>query len=168
MDLVSILEKTISSDQNELESAQRFLEEASQNNLQELLKSLSDILRNGANSAVVRMQAGLQLKNALYSKDQTVRQEHQQRWLTFPEEIRNYIKQNVLLALGTETIRPSSAAQCVAYVACTELPHGLWPDLVAALTTNVTNPESTEMMKESTLETIGYICMDIVSITGGL
>lgn len=161
MDLVSILEKTISSDQNELESAQRFLEEASQNNLQELLKSLSDILRNGANSAVVRMQAGLQLKNALYSKDQTVRQEHQQRWLTFPEEIRNYIKQNVLLALGTETIRPSSAAQCVAYVACTELPHGLWPDLVAALTTNVTNPESTEMMKESTLETIGYICMDI-------
>lgn len=161
MDLVSILEKTISSDQNELESAQRFLEEASQNNLQELLKSLSDILRNGANSAVVRMQAGLQLKNALYSKDQTVRQEHQQRWLTFPEEIRNYIKQNVLLALGTETIRPSSAAQCVAYVACTELPHGLWPDLVVALTTNVTNPESTEMMKESTLETIGYICMDI-------
>ncbi|XP_052080885.1 importin subunit beta-1-like isoform X2 [Mytilus californianus] len=161
MDLVSILEKTISPDQNELESAQRFLEEASQNNLQELLKSLSDILRNGANSAVVRMQAGLQLKNALYSKDQTIRQEHQQRWLQFPEEIRNYIKQNVLLALGTETIRPSSAAQCVAYIACTELPHGLWPDLVAALTTNVTNPESTEMMKESTLETIGYICMDI-------
>ncbi|XP_076088183.1 importin subunit beta-1-like isoform X2 [Mytilus galloprovincialis] len=161
MDLVSILEKTISPDQNELEAAQRFLEEASQNNLQELLKSLSDILRNGANSAVVRMQAGLQLKNALYSKDQTIRQEHQQRWLTFPEEIRNYIKQNVLLALGTETIRPSSAAQCVAYIACTELPHGLWPDLIAALTTNVTNPESTEMMKESTLETIGYICMDI-------
>ncbi|VDI39446.1 importin subunit beta-1-like isoform X1 [Mytilus edulis] len=161
MDLVSILEKTISPDQNELEAAQRFLEEASQNNLQELLKSLSDILRNGANSAVVRMQAGLQLKNALYSKDQTIRQEHQQRWLTFAEEIRNYIKQNVLLALGTETIRPSSAAQCVAYIACTELPHGLWPDLIAALTTNVTNPESTEMMKESTLETIGYICMDI-------
>ena len=69
----------------------------------------------------------------------------------------------VLLALGTETVRPSSAAQCVAYIACTELPHGLWPDLVAALTTNVTNPEGTEMMKESTLETIGYICMDIVS-----
>lgn len=52
----------------------------------------------------------------------------------------------------------------MAYIACTELPHGLWPDLVAALTTNVTNPEGTEMMKESTLETIGYICMDIVSL----
>jgi hypothetical protein len=33
-----------------------------------------------------------------------------------------------------------------------------------SLTTNVTNPEGTEMMKESTLETIGYICMDIVSL----
>lgn len=161
MDLVGILEKTVSSDSNELAQAQNFLEQAAQNNLQELLKSLSDILRNGANSAVVRMQAGLQLKNALYSKDQNIRHDQQRRWLSYPDEIRSYVKQNVLLALGTETIRPSSAAQCVAYIACTELPHGLWPELVASLTTNVTNPESTEMMKESTLEAIGYICQDI-------
>jgi importin subunit beta-1 len=77
------------------------------------LKSLSDILRNGANSAVVRMQAGLQLKNALYSKDQTVRQEHQQRWLTFPEDVRSYIKQNVC------TIRDSC-------ITCISIYHMLW------------------------------------------
>lgn len=29
--------------------------------------------------------------------------------------------------------------------------------------TNVTDPSSTEHMKESTLEAIGYICQDIVS-----
>ena len=65
-------------------------------------------------------------------------------------------------AFGTETMRPSTAAQCVAYIAITELPAGLWSDLIPTLTSNVTNPGSTEMMKESTLEAIGYICQDIV------
>lgn len=65
--------------------------------------------------------------------------------------------------LGSETVRPSSAAQCVAYIACAELPTGMWPDLIVSLTRNVTNVASTEMMKESSLEAIGYICQDIVS-----
>lgn len=69
----------------------------------------------------------------------------------------------VLESLGTETIRPSSAAQCVAYIACAELPQGFWPDLIPLLTQNITNPNSTELMKEATLESIGYICQDIVS-----
>lgn len=161
MDLVSILEKTISSDQQELEAAQQFLEQAAQTNLPELLKTLSEIQKDAGNSAVVRMQAGLQLKNALYSKDQAVRTQHQQRWLQFPEDVRMFVKQNVLGALGTETLRPSTSAQCVAYIACTELPAGLWPELITLLVTNVTNEGSTEMMKESTLEAIGYICQDI-------
>ncbi len=69
----------------------------------------------------------------------------------------------MLESLGTETTRPSSAAQCVAYLACAELPNGAWPELIQVLTENVTNPGSTEMLKESTLEAIGYICQDIVS-----
>lgn len=161
MDLTAVLEKTVSPDQLELEAAQQFLEQAAQQNLTELLKQLSDVLKNGGNSPVARMQAGLQLKNFLYAKDAALKVEYQQRWLHFPEEVRNYIKQGVLASLGTETVRPSSAAQCVAYIACTELPQGLWPDLISSLTQNVTNPGSTEMMKESSLEAIGYICQDI-------
>lgn len=69
----------------------------------------------------------------------------------------------VLDSLGTETVRPSSAAQCVAYIACAELPHSMWPDLIARLTNNVINAASTEMMKEATLEAVGYICQEIVS-----
>ena len=61
----------------------------------ELLKQLSDILKNGGNSPVARMQAGIQLKNALYSKDANVKLEYQQRWLQFPEDVRSYVKQNV-------------------------------------------------------------------------
>ncbi len=66
-----------------------------------------------------------------------------------------------MCALGTESLRPSSAAQCVAYVAVTELPHGQWPNLMTTLVANVINERSTEMERESTLETIGYILQDI-------
>jgi importin subunit beta-1 len=125
------------------------------------LKSLSEALSNINNDAVIRMAAALQLKNHLTSKDVDIRQQVQNRWLSFPENVRNYIKQNVVNALGTENSRPSSAAQCVAYIAVAELPQNLWPDLMPLLTQNVTNLSSTEMMKESTLEAIGYVCQDI-------
>ncbi len=125
------------------------------------MKSLSEALSNINNDAVIRMAAALQLKNHLTSKDVDIRQQVQNRWLSFPENVRNYIKQNVVNALGTENSRPSSAAQCVAYIAVAELPQNLWPDLMPLLTQNVTNLSSTEMMKESTLEAIGYVCQDI-------
>lgn len=41
------------------------------------------------------MAAGLQIKNALTSKDTSVKEQFQQRWLAFPEDIRLYIKANV-------------------------------------------------------------------------
>jgi len=45
------------------------------------------------------------------------------------------------------------------------LPQNMWPNLIQILVSNVTNPTSTEMCKEATLECIGYICQDIVSIS---
>ncbi|XP_023209517.1 importin subunit beta-like [Centruroides sculpturatus] len=123
MNLITILEKTVSPDKTELEAAQHYLEQAAQNNLPEFLKSLSDVLQHASNSPVARMAAELQLKNSLTSKDAELRNQNQQRWLFFPEDVRLYIKQNVLASLGTETIRSSSAAQCVAYIAVTVLPN---------------------------------------------
>ncbi|XP_025831486.1 importin subunit beta-1 isoform X2 [Agrilus planipennis] len=163
LQLIQILEKTVSPDKAELEQASSFLEQASQANLPEFLKTLSDILRHGGNSPVARMAAGLQLKNQLTSKDQNIKITYQQRWLALPEEIRDYIKKNIVGALGTETNRPSSAAQCVAYVAVAELPTGQWPGLINLLVNNVVQANSTEMQKEATLEAIGYICQEIDS-----
>lgn len=71
------------------------MEQAAVSNLPEFIKTLSDILRHGGNSPVARMAAGLQLKNQLTSKDSNVKVNYQQRWLAFPEEIRNYVKKNV-------------------------------------------------------------------------
>ena len=96
-----------------------------------MLKQLSDILRSSQHSELTRAQAAIQLKNALYSKEEAIKIQYQERWLTLPEEIRNYIKQNCIETLGTETKRPSQAAQCVGYIACAELPRGLWNDCLS-------------------------------------
>jgi len=159
--LVQVLEKTTSGDQNELKAAQAFLESAAQTNLPELIRTLSDVLYHGANSAVVRQQAGVQLKNFLYTNDESLRAQYEERWLAMPEDVRLYTKQNVLGTLGTESFRPSAAAQCVQLIAMVELPRGLWPALLTTLVQNVTNAASTEIMKESTLQAIGYICQDV-------
>ena len=115
-----------------------------------------------------RQQAGVQLKNFLYTNDENLRSQYEERWLAMPEDVRLATKQNVLGALGTESFRPSAAAQCVQMIAVVELPRGLWPGLVTTLVQNVTNPASTEMMKESTLQAIGYICQDVDHRYNGL
>ena len=127
----------------------------------ELLKTLSDILAHVGHSAVARRQAGLQLKNRLTSNDEGVKLNYQERWLAIPDDMRTYIKNNILSALGSEGYRPSAAAQCVQCVAVVELPRDLWPSLLQVLVANVTSLQSTEMVKEATLEAIGYICQDI-------
>lgn len=129
----------------------------------EFVQRLSAVLGTTAASAVARMAAGLQLKNQLTSKDAALKEQYQQRWLLIPAEAREFIKKNILGALGTEENRPSSAAQCVAYVAVAELPTGQWSELIPLLVNNVADANSTEMMKEATLETIGYICQEIDS-----
>ena len=46
-------------------------------------------------------------------------------------------------------------------MAVTELPLRQWQDLIQTLVNNVINERSTEVEREATLETIGYICQDI-------
>jgi importin subunit beta-1 len=99
--LVQVLEKTISPDQTELKAAQSFLEAAALSNLPELIKTLSDVLYQGGNSPVVRQQAGVQLKNFLYTNDESLRAQYEARWLAMPEEIRNYTK-----VINYELFRP--------------------------------------------------------------
>ena len=99
--------------QNELKQAQTFLETAATHNLPEMIKTLSDVLYHGGNSSVVRQQAGVQLKNFLYTNDEALRAQYEERWVAMPEDMRIYTKNNVLNTLGTEGFRPSAAAQCI-------------------------------------------------------
>ena len=67
----------------------------------------------------------------------------------------------MLVALGTESSRPSSAAQAIAGIACAEIPLQQWPELIPKLVQSVTSDSSVQL-KEAALETIGYICSDMV------
>lgn len=82
-------------DKNELLAARNFLEQAAATNLAGFLKALSTVLANPANSQVSRQAAGLQIKNHLTSKDAAIKEQYQQRWLSFPTDDREYVKKNV-------------------------------------------------------------------------
>uniref|UniRef100_A0A1I7WNE0 Importin N-terminal domain-containing protein n=1 Tax=Heterorhabditis bacteriophora TaxID=37862 RepID=A0A1I7WNE0_HETBA len=98
----------------------------------------------------------------------SVMHRHEISWLSLPHDIRSHVKEQVVHTLGTEPFRPSIAAQCVAAIACAELPSGLWPDVIASLMSSVTNTVSSAVLKESSLETLGYICQDIDAKVGML
>lgn len=103
------------------------------------------------------------------------------RWLQIDPTIRNRIKELALRTLGTEASQPSSAAQvcvckiirgsiynvlqCVAYLAAAEIPNQQWSDVTTLLVNNITNLQSTVALKQATLEAIGYICEETVSVT---
>lgn len=157
--ITNLLERTISTDKDELNQIQKLLEHAAQTNLPGFLKTLSNVLLYSVNSPVARIAAGLQIKNHITSNDEAVKAHMKQRWLNLAEPDRLHIKENILKALSIEC-RPSTAAQCVANVAIVELPLKLWPGLIARLTTNVTDPNFSDVLKETSLETIGYICAE--------
>ena len=48
-------------------------------------------------------------------------------------QVRVYTKNNVLGSLGTESFRPSAAAQCIQLIAMAELPRQMWPNLLTTL-----------------------------------
>ncbi|KRX22113.1 Importin subunit beta-1, partial [Trichinella nelsoni] len=153
--------KTISQNPNDLNAAFEYLHSCSEANLGSFAKNLSELLTNASEQAFIRQAAGLQLKNVLIAKDVNVRSERLQKWESIPIEVRTAVKLNVLNSLGTETVRPSIAAQCVASIAYAEFPMNHWPECIPKLATNVTAANSSENTKSSSLESLGYICSDL-------
>jgi len=149
------------SDQLERTAARDFLEKAIATEYAAAVLALSRIMADERLGAAVRTQAGLQLKNVVYLHeiDPEIKES---RWLQLPADIRAQIKAHCCQALATQDQGWHSAAQCVARVACVELPGGHWPDVMALLVANITGGVSTEALKQASLEAIGYICNDIV------
>jgi len=50
-------------------------------------------------------------------------------------------------------------------LAAAELPNQQWSEVTTLLVNNITNVQSTVPLKQATLETIGYICEETVSVT---
>ena len=54
--------------------------------------------------------------------------------------------------------------QCIAAIACAEFPIGQWLEVIDDLYNMVIVLESTDALKEQALQSIGYICEDVVSV----
>ena len=161
--LIRVLENTVSSSQADQNEAVRYIQEYMQRDFTGFLRALADTLFNSNNSPVVRAAAGLQLKNQLTARDDNLRRQQQQQWRSLPAETRIYVKECVFKALGTEIFKPSSAPQCVAYIAVAELNEKDWPEFIKALVENAKTPQADDKLRLATLEAIGYICQEIVS-----
>ena len=104
--------------------------------------------------------AGLILKNALDARDETVKADKQEKWVTMDANIRNTVKGCVWNQLGSpvQEIR-HTCAQVIAKIAGAEMPKALWPSLVTDLQNNMATGDPGK--RQSTLEALGYICEEI-------
>ncbi|KAK7318068.1 hypothetical protein RJT34_02766 [Clitoria ternatea] len=160
MEVTQILLNAQAMDGSVRKQAEENLKQFQEQNLPSFLFSLAGELANDEKPAESRKLAGLILKNALDAKEQHRKVEFVQRWLSLDQTLRSQIK--VFLLRTLSSLSPdarSTASQVIAKVAGIELPHKQWPELIAALLSNVHQlPAPT---RQATLETLGYVCEEV-------
>jgi importin subunit beta-1 len=112
-----------------------------------------------------RQLAGLHLKNLLSGRNSDVAAEKKRRWYSIVDaSSRLQIKTTTLSVLQSATPRAAHAgAQVVAKIGAIELQEKQWPELLGQLLKNMTTVDvvDSDLLKTSTLETLGYICEDL-------
>jgi len=160
MDLSQVLLNAQSPDSNVRMTAEKHLQMAEQSNLPAFFLALCLELVTTDKNPLSRRLAGLILKNALGAKDEVRRQQRVEQWLALDANTKLQIKGRLLQTLGdSQRDARHTAAQVVAKIAVIELPHNQWSDLIELLLKNMTQQDSN--IKQSTLETLGYICEEI-------
>lgn len=122
------------------------------------LTTLAQELANESANSGIRMAAGLALKNATSFRDVARLREVQGKWVQqISPEAKNQVKELTLKTLASKDMRAShSAAQFIVSIAAIELPRNEWPELMNTLVQNVSS--GTDVLKQASLVTIGYIC----------
>eukprot|EP01114_Cavostelium_apophysatum_P022766 TRINITY_DN834_c0_g1_i1.p1 TRINITY_DN834_c0_g1~~TRINITY_DN834_c0_g1_i1.p1 ORF type:complete len:849 (-),score=280.63 TRINITY_DN834_c0_g1_i1:274-2820(-) len=158
--IFQVLANAASPDPNLRQQAEHWLQEAEKANYSTYCQMLVQEMTNAQRPPQARQLAGLVIKNSLTAKDDVQRQHKSQRWLAVDGNLRNQMKAAILANIGSpdRDVR-ASAAQVVAKIGQIELPRNAWPELVQALLANMQTEN--DALKQSTLETLGYICEDI-------
>ncbi|KAG8860622.1 karyopherin beta [Serendipita sp. 411] len=160
MDIAAVLAGTLASDATTRDAATQQLESAAAQNFAAYVTLLSAELVNEQSQPHVRNAAGLALKNAFTSRDETRQNEVTARWLNVPGEYRAKVKTDSLRALSSSTSRAGAvAAQVVAAIAAIELPNNQWDDLITDLLGAVNGGDLNTRV--ATLQCIGFICESI-------
>ncbi|KAK3227369.1 hypothetical protein Dsin_007231 [Dipteronia sinensis] len=162
MEITQFLLAAQSADANVRNEAEANLRQLQQQNLPVFLLSLSVELANNDKPAESRRLAGIVLKNSLDAKDASTKETLVQQWMAIDISFKSQIKELVLRTLGSPVPEARhTSAQVIAKIASIEIPQKQWPDLIQSLLNNVTQPESHAVVKQATLETLGYVCEEI-------
>ena len=100
-DITAVLSATTSPDAATREAAEAQLKQAQEQNLGAFLQSLANEVATEAKPLDSRRLAGLILKNALDARDETVKADKQEKWVTMDANIRNIVKGCVWNQLGS-------------------------------------------------------------------
>lgn len=158
--LTNVLINAQNPDPNLRRIAEKWIQDAQNQNLGLFLHLLCMELANNEKPTQTRRLAGLLIKNTLTSKDDVVRAEKIKKWSEIDPNIRSQIKANTLSTLGApDKDARHTAALVLAAIAHVELPLNLWPELIQTLLGNM--QQQNENLKQSTLEALGYVCEEI-------
>lgn len=166
MDVASILLAAQSPDLETRTKAETVLKEAEEKNFSTYLVTLTDHLAGNDNNPESRRLAGLIIKNALHSRDSSVRAHLTERWLhSVDEQSKTHIRHALLRALSaTAQEARRAAAQAIAKVAAIDVTRpGAWDSLINDLLTTCNSPE--DHVKQASLESLGYICEEASSVS---
>ncbi|CAA7051050.1 unnamed protein product [Microthlaspi erraticum] len=162
MEITQYLLSAQSPDARVRTEAETSLKQFQEQNLPQFLLSLSHELANNDKPAESRRLAGILLKNSLDAKDSATKDHLVKQWFAIDVALKSQIKELLLrtLASSAQEARHTSA-QVIAKVASIEIPQKQWPELVGSLLNNMTQQGSPAHLKQSTLETLGYVCEEI-------
>ncbi|OAY74406.1 Importin subunit beta-1 [Ananas comosus] len=162
MEITEILLSAQSPNVNIRSAAEQKLKQFQEQSLPIFLLVLSAELSNEKKPPESRWLAGIILKNSLDVKNLARKRELTQQWINLDPSVKTQIRELVLRALGStvsEARRTSS--QVIAKIAAIEIPNKQWPELVEKLLCNIFNQAAQTFLKQSTYETLGYICEEL-------
>lgn len=143
-------------------SAEESLKQFQEQNLPIFLLSLSVELSSEAKPPESRRLAGIILKNSLDAKDAARKDLLTQQWVSVDQMIKTQIKESLMQTLPSSVSEARhTSTQVIAKIASIEIPRREWPDLIGRLLSNMTLPNASAVLKQATLETLGYVCEEV-------
>ena len=109
--------------------------------------------------------AGITFKNLLVAKEDQLQKTKHEAWKQLDETCRGQIKTLLLQTLHSPIgLSRHTAAQACAEVAAVELPYQVWNEFLPKITDNILSPNTSDDVKISTLECLGFTCERIASL----
>uniref|UniRef100_T1JET4 Importin N-terminal domain-containing protein n=1 Tax=Strigamia maritima TaxID=126957 RepID=T1JET4_STRMM len=162
MNILHVLEKSLSDDEVQALDALIILQQNSQSNWKEFMMKLSNILSQRWNTPEARKAAGIQFCRELTATEGEKQQdEFNERWMNLHKDIRQWIKDNIIGSIGAESGNPCPAVLCAVSIATVEFGYDEWPELIKVMIQNITSCKSSRTLQEASLQCISVLSRDI-------